>query len=117
MVKRDPNNGISFMDAPNFEKCYFQDKHSKHTPEGGPETPTLLCRIPVVGLVLGTPGFVVSCLGPGKIMPGSCCSLSFPGWSLSFIPDEVTEDDDATEATFDEEEVEGLTRFAAARDC
>ena len=51
-------------------------------------------------------------------MPGSCCSLSFPGWSLSFIPDEVTEDDDATETTFEEEEeVEGLTRFAATRDC
>merc|ERR1719219_1299428 len=43
--------------------------------EGGPETPTLLCRRPVVGLVLGTPGSVVSCLGPGKFME-SCCSRS-----------------------------------------
>ena len=39
-------------------------------PEGGPDTPGLRCLWPVTGLVLGLPGCVVICLGPGKIILG-----------------------------------------------
>ena len=58
-------------------------------PEGGPETPRRLCRSPVTGLVPGTPGSVITCLGPGKFLIPVSSSVAAVLEVLEFSEDEV----------------------------